>query len=180
MSKRSELLTDEELMLSVSRGNLDNMRFLFDRYHLRIYNYLLKMTRDRAVSQDLCQEVFYKALKYRESYRGSLFTPWLFKIAKNAYFNHYQTHKNKSQDLDILQRYPAVENPGSEQSEAIEQLYWAIEQLNEKDKSLLLLNRLQGIQYQDLAEMVGSNTGAIKTKIHRIIAKLRVHFFKHN
>ena len=58
-------LTDEELMHDVSKGNLDAMTFLFERYHLRIYNFLFQMVRDKAVCDDLTQNVFYKAIRYR-------------------------------------------------------------------------------------------------------------------
>ncbi|MBL4568328.1 MAG: LysR family transcriptional regulator [Flavobacteriaceae bacterium] len=50
--------------------------------------------------------------------------------------------------------------------------------LNEKDKELIVMNRLNGIKYEQIAEIVGSNTIAVKTKIHRIVQKLRTNYFE--
>jgi len=43
---------------------------------------------------------------------------------------------------------------------------------------LIIMNRIEGIKYDQIAEIVGSNTVAVKTKIHRIIKKLRINYFE--
>ena len=92
-------LTDEELMYDVARGNLDAMTFIFERYHLRIYNFLFQMTRDKAVAEDLTQNVFYKAIRYRTSYQGGQFVSWIFKIARNLFSDYYQKQKKSQNNL---------------------------------------------------------------------------------
>jgi len=56
-------LTDEELMIGVSNEKLDMLTVLFDRYHVRIFNFFNKMIHNRSVSEDLTQDVFYKVIK---------------------------------------------------------------------------------------------------------------------
>ena len=60
-----ETITDEELMHQVAKGDLDQLKVLFERHHRHIFNFLNKMTGDRMLSEDLTQEVFYKVMKYR-------------------------------------------------------------------------------------------------------------------
>ncbi|GAA4273575.1 RNA polymerase sigma factor [Aquimarina gracilis] len=172
-------LSDEELMILVSNGNLDIMSILFDRYHVRIYNFLLKMTRDRDLSQDITQEVFYKAIKYRSSYKKGKFSSWIYTIARNIFSDHYQKQKNKDQRLDDIQ-YKTEEqnNNGIEDIETKEQLHLALEQLNPSDKELIIMNRYQGIKYQEIAEIIGSTEGAVKTKVHRAIHKLKEYYLQ--
>jgi RNA polymerase sigma-70 factor (ECF subfamily) len=50
--------------------------------------------------------------------------------------------------------------------------------LSDTDKELIIMNRIEGIKYEQIAEIIGSNTIAVKTKIHRIIKKLRTNYFE--
>ncbi|SEK86522.1 RNA polymerase sigma-70 factor, ECF subfamily [Aquimarina amphilecti] len=167
-------LTDEELMILVSNDNLDMMSILFDRYHIRIFNFLLKMTRDRDISQDITQEVFYKAIKYRKSYKKGKFSSWIYTIARNIFSDHYQRQKNKDQRLDEIEyKVERQEIDTIEKVEIKEQLNKALRELNPSDRELVIMNRYQGIKYQEIAEITGSTAGAVKTKVHRAIHKLK-------
>ncbi len=172
-------LNDEELMILVSKGDLDMMTILFDRYHLKIFNYVLKMTRDREISQDITQEVFYKAIKYRASYKKGKFSSWLYTIARNVFSDHYQRQKNKDQRIDdIVYRMEDQQIDTVEQNETREQLHKALDKLHDGDKELIVMNRYQGIKYQEIAEITGSTVGAVKTKVHRAIHKLKDHYLQ--
>ncbi|WP_299435293.1 RNA polymerase sigma factor [uncultured Aquimarina sp.] len=172
-------LTDEELMVLVSNGNLDMMSILFERYHIRIFNFLLKMTRDRDISQDITQEVFYKAIKYRTSYKKGKFSSWIYTIARNIFSDHYQSQKNKEQRLDEIEyKIEREETDGIEKGEIKEQLNKALGRLNQNDRELVIMSRYQGIKYQEIAEITGSTAGAVKTKVHRAIHKLKDHYLQ--
>ncbi|WP_108804785.1 RNA polymerase sigma factor [Aquimarina sp. Aq107] len=172
-------LTDEELMILVSNDNLDMMSILFDRYHIRIFNFLLKMTRDRNISQDITQEVFYKAIKYRKSYKKGKFSSWIYTIARNIFSDHYQSQKNKDQRLDEIEyKVERQETNHLEKEEIKEQLDNALKELNQNDRELVIMSRYQGIKYQEIAEITGSTAGAVKTKVHRAIHKLKDHYLQ--
>ncbi|WP_378179614.1 RNA polymerase sigma factor [Aquimarina sp. SS2-1] len=172
-------LTDEELMILVSNGDLDMMSILFERYHIRIFNFLLKMTQDRNVSQDITQEVFYKAIKYRTSYKNGKFSSWIYTIARNIFSDHYQRQKNKEQRLNEVEyKIELEDNNLLEKDEINEQLNKALEKLNHSDRELVIMNRYQGIKYAEIAAITGSTTGAIKTKVHRAIHKLKDYYLQ--
>ncbi|AXT57070.1 sigma-70 family RNA polymerase sigma factor [Aquimarina sp. AD1] len=166
-------------MILVSNDDLDMMSILFDRYHIRIFNFLLKMTRDKDVSQDITQEVFYKAIKYRKSYKKGKFSSWIYTIARNIFSDHYQNQKNKDQRLDEIEyKIERKETDHIEKEEIKEQLDNALKELNPNDRELVIMNRYQGIKYQEIAEITGSTTGAVKTKVHRAIHKLKDHYLQ--
>ncbi len=172
-------LNDEELMILVSNGNLDVMGILFDRYHIKIFNFLLKMTRDKEVSQDITQEVFYKAIKYRASYKKGKFSSWIFTIARNIFVDYYQRQKNKDERFETIEYKIEQKEPDQINArETNEELNRALNQLNTVDKELVIMNRYQGIKYQEIAEITGSTPGAVKTKIHRAIHKLKGHYLQ--
>jgi RNA polymerase sigma-70 factor (ECF subfamily) len=166
-------LTDEELMLDVSQGNLDAMAHIFERYNKRLYNFYFQMIRDKAICEDMTQTVFYKVMRYRTSYKGGQFVSWIFKIARNVFSDHYQKSKKTSntEDLEIVANKNADNKVDI--NDDIAHLHNALNKLSKDDRELIVLNRFQDIKYDKIAEIVGSTEGAVKVKVHRIIKKLK-------
>lgn len=171
-----EAITDEELMQQVAEGDLDQLKILFERHHVHIFNFLHKMTRDRILSEDLTQEVFYKIMKYRTTYSKGRFVPWMFTIARNSLKTYYSRNKEPYESLDIQNEklFKAVE----EEPEDYTHLQRALDRLEAPDRELLILNRLQEIKYNELAEIMGSTPGAVKTKVCRALKKLKTIYFE--
>ncbi len=172
-------LKDEEIMTMISHGKLEYTRILFDRYHIKIYNFLLKMVQDKDHSEDLTQDVFYKLIKYRTSYKEGKFSSWIYTIARNVFMDHYKSQKNKNQRLDDIDyKIQKIPEENITSKEIKEQLETALNKLNYTDKMLIVMHRYQNIKYQEIAEITDSTRGAVKTKIHRAIAKLKNHYFQ--
>ena len=60
--------TDSAIMKHIQAGDPSHLAVLFERYHLALFRYLLQMTRNRTLSEDLVQEVFFRVLKYAQGY----------------------------------------------------------------------------------------------------------------
>lgn len=162
----------------VSEGNLDAMTYIFDRYQVRLYNFYYQKVKDVAVCEDLTQNVFLKVIKYKHSYKGGKFVSWIFKIARNLFYDHYQEQK-KTQPFENIDDVSSELNEESiEKEEEISHLMKVLNNLSDTDKELIIMNRIEGIKYEQIAEIIGSNTIAVKTKIHRIIKKLRTNYFE--
>ena len=94
--------TDLELMIAVQQGEVGKMGPLFERHHERIYNFCHRMTGSQAASEDLVQEAFMRALKYRQTFRGDAdFLPWLYRLARNVCNDYFQ----KDQRFPMLARF---------------------------------------------------------------------------
>jgi len=165
-------------MQTVSEGNLDAMTYIFERYNVRLYNFYYQMVKDVAVCEDLTQNVFLKVIKYKHSYKGGKFASWIFKIARNLFYDHYQEQKKTQAFEDIDDVTGELDEETIEKEEEVSHLMRVLNNLNEKDKELIVMNRINGIKYEQIAEIVGSNTTAVKTKIHRIVQKLRTNYFE--
>ena len=166
-----ETLSDEMIMQKVSEGNLDLLKVLFDRHHKHVYNFLYKMSGDRMLAEDLTQDVFYKLIKYRNSYKQGSFLSWMFTIARNSLKTYYTRNHKAHDDIGVL-AYKAVEQE-NDVSENNAHLQYALSQLDPYDRELVILNRYKEIKYDDLAEMMGSTPGAVKTRVCRILKKLK-------
>ena len=78
-------ISDEELMLQVREGIGEMLGVLFDRYQQPLFSFFVRLTGDRALSEDLVQDVFYRILRYRHTYKpGSAFRSWMYQVARNA------------------------------------------------------------------------------------------------
>ena len=170
-----EKLTDEILMSQVAHGNLEVLKILFERHHRHVFNFLYKMSGNRMLSEDITQEVFYKLMKYRTSYNDGKFVSWLFTIARNSLNTHFRRVSNTYEDIDTLDYKMVAEEAAQED---YSDLHLAINQLDATDRELVILNRIQEIKYKELAEIVGSTPGAVKTKVSRALKKLKTIYFQ--
>lgn len=172
-------VTDEVLMLAVANGELEKLSELFDRYHVRIYNFFQKMIQNKMVSEDLTQEVFIKVLKYRTSYKSGNFASWIYTIARNIFSSYYQKMK-KERTNEIVEEVMRAETftYSEEQKEELDHLQVSLSKLKVEDRELIVMHKLQGIKYEQIAEIMGSSENAVKVKTHRALKKLKDIFFQ--
>src|ERR1043165_5285829 len=95
--------SDSELMRQVRDGRTSALATLFDRHHVRLYRYCLRMTGNRAAAEDLVQDVFMKMLKYKATFKDdSEFVPWMFGIGGTACLAQLRrTASDKFADTDV-------------------------------------------------------------------------------
>lgn len=175
--------TDTELMLQVRAGNLDQLGILFERHHKTLYNFFLRLTSSVTASEDLVQEVFFRMLKYHQTYRGdSEYTIWMFRIARNARADYF---RKKSRDSDKHDEandslISTEKNPGEilEAEQDIQLVKTALAQIPEQDREVLLLSRFENIKYKQIAEMLECQEGTVKARVHRALQKLKDAFFE--
>ena len=172
-------LTDEQLMILISNGDLQMMHQLFDRYSVRIYNYCLKVTRDQTASEDLTQETFYKVIKHRQSFDNRTFAAWIFTIARNLCFDYLKNTEKRGLKMEGLESHMEDGNlDQADQRDRIEHLQKTLGQLDPLDKELILLSRYEKLKYKDIATIMNMSESAIKNRIHRALKKLRQQYFK--
>jgi RNA polymerase sigma factor (sigma-70 family) len=169
-------------MLAVKNGDLQQASLLFERYHKRILNFLARMVLDRAVAEDLTQNVFLRMIRYRTSYQeGNKFQSWIYQVARNVFSDHYQANKNRKSDfIDVEKMSDTMEDPeeSKDQHEREETLRRSMALLNEEQQQLLVLTRFQHMKYEEVADIMDTTVANIKVKVHRAIAKLREHYFE--
>jgi RNA polymerase sigma factor (sigma-70 family) len=169
-------------MLLVKEGRLSELTVLFDRYHISLYNFFLKLTLNRAVSQDLTQNLFYRVIRYRESFEpghGS-FRSWIYRIARNVHLDHCKQEKNvpgRLSDPEETEQY-LVEGPAGYSEEQYQLLDEALARLSPDQREVLVLSRYQGLKYEEIARIRNSSVAAIKVQVFRAIRQLRHFYFK--
>src|SRR6516164_2879692 len=81
-------------MLAVRDGDVERISVLFDRHHRKLFNFFLRLTANRALSEDLVQEVFFRMLKYRRTFQpATSITAWMYQIARHAHLDQTRKHR---------------------------------------------------------------------------------------
>jgi RNA polymerase sigma factor (sigma-70 family) len=169
-------MSDEDLMTQVRSGIGEMLGVLFERYHVPLFNFYLKLTGDRPVSEDLVQEVFLRILKYRHSYQpDTAFRAWMYQIARNARVDLLR--KRRPETNWEPEMSPAVAPVDSaQQSQEALLLHSALMQISEDKREVLILSRFQDLKYEEIAQLLGCEVGTVKTRVHRALQDLRQVF----
>jgi RNA polymerase sigma factor (sigma-70 family) len=174
--------TDEELMVAVREGDLDQMEILFGRHRDSLYDFFSRLTGNRVASEDLVQEVFVRILKYRGSYRETnRFVTWMYQIGRNVRADYLRKHRLVPQESGGFAGSKQGMTMPSRQLEDDEEralLQCALLQISESNRELLVLARFQEMKYRDIAEVLGVDLNVVKSRVHRAMKELREVFLK--
>lgn len=174
-------LSDEIIMNRVKQGNLPEMSSLFERYHVRLYNFFLKLTFDKAVSQDLTQNLFYRVIKYRHTFKDdNSFKSWIYQMARNVHADYRKQNKRTGDRFENVEEYDEniAEHTAAFTEEEYEQLDKALLKLHPDQLEIIVLSRFQGLKYEEISKIQNSTVANIKVKMHRAIKQLREIYFK--
>jgi RNA polymerase sigma factor (sigma-70 family) len=168
--------SDGELMHAVQSGDLSQLGVLFERYHVAVYRYCLRMTSKPSLSEDMVQEAFTRVLKYARTFReGTNFRAWMFRVARNVCNDHYRKHRRETPLEEPEKRVseePLVAET-LEHEEDLGRLRVALEQLPEDRRELLILSRFERRKYDEIAQLLDCSVGAVKVRVHRAMKQLR-------
>jgi len=174
-------IPDEKIMENVKGGNLTEMSILFERYHLKLYNFFFRMGINRDISQDMTQNLFYRMIRYRHTYKeGACVKSWIYQIARNLHSDYCNGEKRKG-DLFVKSGiFPSdiAETNDSYHEDDFERLDMALMTLSDTQRELIVLSRYQGLKYEEISSIVNQTVPAIKVSIYRAIRQLRCVYFK--
>lgn len=176
------LYSDNKLMEDVKEGKVEKMAVLFEKHHVSLFNFFMRLTGNRNISEDLVQDVFMRMLKYRSTYQGrSKFTLWMYQIARNAHIDFLRKKKN-TLPLDeqwsepiTSEASPAEKLEGGQEVQLMRQ---ALAQLPLKKREVLILSRYQNLKYKEIAELMDCHIGTVKAHVHRAIKELGEIYFE--
>lgn len=165
-------MDDIEIMRRVRAGEIDLLEELFERHHRQLFRYFLGRTSDRGASEDGVQETFHRVLRYRKTFRSEgSFAVWLYSIARNVHRNLCATRPPAMALDDVADL--AGHSGDADLRDSRVSLTWALEELGDADREIVILSRLNELSTRDIGEMLGCTAGAAKVRIHRAVKRLR-------
>jgi RNA polymerase sigma factor (sigma-70 family) len=181
-------MADEErrLIAAAQRGEVESFNALVRLYEGRVYNLCYRMLGDADSAADSAQDAFLSAFRNLRSFRGGSFRSWLLRIATNTCYDVLRARKRRpttSLDIDTdgeddsspLQIADTAESPDDfalrrELAAAIQR---GLADLPEEQRLILILSDIQGLAYEEIAEVTGANLGTVKSRLSRGRARLR-------
>jgi RNA polymerase sigma-70 factor (ECF subfamily) len=169
-------------MLQVKAGDLERMSLLFERHHRALFGFLFHLTQRREASEDMVQTVFYRMLKYRNSFTdGSNFSGWMYHIARNVLKDQKFGSDSKYDPVSLHEEKIAggtLADEKLEKQQSHQQLYDATAMLNEGDREILMLNRMRELKYPEISQIMGITEGAARARVCRAVEELKKIFLK--
>ncbi len=150
---------------------------LYEEHMQDIFRYLLSLCREHQLAEDLVQETFLRAYLYLENYRGEDVKPWLFRIAHNAFIDHYRKNKRTVvKEQGFFQRLFGKGN-GTEQEVLIRaevaEVMEVINTLSEQQAQAILLYDYHSFTYKEAADAIGVTDTYFKVLLYRARQKVR-------
>ncbi|HEX4998047.1 MAG TPA: RNA polymerase sigma factor [Terriglobia bacterium] len=173
---------DNALMLAARDGDLECFAELFERHHIRLWEFFYRMTGSRSDSEDLVQEVFLRMLKYRATFHAdSQFRAWMYRIARNARMDRLSKGRAETPlgpESDAIPGSGAAPHTIVERAEHFSMLHRALMKLPEDKREILVLARYQEMKYEEIGELLNVEVNTVKVRVHRAMNELREIFMK--
>ena len=180
-------LSDEDLMARVAEEDERAFSELVRRYQGRVMNLVGRVLNDRECADDLAQEVFVRVFVHRRNYRrGSKLSTWIFTIAVNLAKNEIRRRVRRRNwfSLDALQEVLrdsamvlADTTEGRERTLEREQMQEliarAIATVPEQYRMALVLRDIEGLAYEEIAQVLGIPGGTVRSRINRARSMLK-------
>jgi RNA polymerase sigma-70 factor (ECF subfamily) len=169
---------DEAVLLERAGPGRDPAAFaeLLRRHQGRVRGLLLRLSGgDRALADDLAQDVFLRAYRGLESFQGrARLSTWLYRIACNVYFNHRTRTRTTAPLPDGFEsRGRGADVPSAGRCDLRRDLAAAIAALPERYRVVVTLHYVEELSYPEIAETLELPIGTIKTHLHRAKKLLR-------
>lgn len=181
---------DRALVAKVLGGDRDSFRGLVEAHQARVFHLARSLVKNRSDAADIAQETFVRAFVNLKTYRSEgSFVAWVCRIANNLAIDLLRRQKTQAVtefDEGLSEADVAIAQPGSlsgllrsdPQSEALRrelgaQLDRALQLLPEKHRVILLLREIDGLSYEQLAEVLAIPVGTVMSRLFHARAKMQ-------
>jgi RNA polymerase sigma-70 factor (ECF subfamily) len=193
-SKRAEgtdPADDRDLVRRVQVGDQEAFRTLFERYHRRAYAVAFGVLKNKQDALDVVQDGFVKVHRHIDKFQGtSSFYTWLYRIIMNLAIDHVRRRRNAkgceyddkvgrnddevAGDGTLLPRILDA-NPGKTviRRELLERIQNALDELPEHHRAVILLREVEGLSYEEMAEVLDVPKGTIMSRLFHARKKMQ-------
>jgi len=140
---------------------------IFDEWYKPLKNFIYYKTGDIEVAEDVIQETFLKVWENRVKVKKETIKPYLYKIATNLFINSYEKQKLKFKFANQIKTKQITESPEfeMEMQEFDNLLQKTLAELDEKQRTVFLMNRIDKMTYSEIAESLDLSVKAIEKRM---------------
>ncbi len=182
------MLSDEEIIQLIQKGEIDQFQRLVERYNQPILNLCFRYLGNREDAHDAAQDIFLKAFQhlFRWSPRAKFFT-WLYRIAINHCQNQLRYRKlrqwfslsdNGPFDVQDLPDSSLLNQSSLEREEEEAAIQQTLSRLSNKDRQVLILFYFLDLSYQEIAEILAISLPAVEARLFRARKNFAAQYLK--
>jgi len=180
-----EKLLDERVIAACQRGDREAFRLLFETYQDRVFSIALySLGGDETLAKDVAQQVFLKLMTSIKQFRREAeFSTWLYRLVVNACMDE---HRKRRRYFPFADFQRMDERAGRRDAEAVYAraeisvaVRDAIMRLKPKLRMPILLKYVEGLSYEEIAEVLSCSTGTVASRLnrgHKALARKLAHF----
>lgn len=179
-NKADSMSEDLEWVRRSQDGDQEAFSELVRKYQKRVYYLAYGMTGNREDALDIAQEAFLKAFRSMKGFQGGGgFYTWIYRIAYNQSIDfmrkewrkkklEYQDNQDLTEKESPIMAVPSDSNPGQDmaQKELNRVIMDAVQSLPEQHRSVILLREIEGLSYEEIAEMLRIRKGTVMSRLH--------------
>ena len=184
--KKSQFLYTDEMLISRFQSGDENAYVeLVNRYKDKLTNFVFYFLKDEEHSEDIVQETFIRLYEKKHYYKEiAKFSTWIYTIARNlantelrkksrTKIMYLSQMSNYRKDYDLKSSDPEL-NKDLENEFLMKEIHAAIDKLPENYKSVIILRDIQGLDYEQISNIIGVPLGTVKSRINRARLQLQV------
>lgn len=179
-------INEKELVEKLKQGDETAFKFIVEEYKDLVYNTAIGIVQNEEDAEDVAQEAFVQVYQSIHNFKGeSKLSTWLYRITVTKALGHERKKKRKKRSA-ILKRIflteedneietPDFNHPGVllDQKENAAELFRAIRKLPENQKVAFVLNKLEGLSYQEISEVMNTSLSSVESLLHRAKTNLK-------
>ena len=180
------MLNEDQLVQELKEGSETAFKHVVDTYQNMVYNTCLSIVKSEEDAEDIAQDVFVQVYQSIASFKGeSKLSTWIYRIATTKSLDFERKKKRKKrfgfvrsifgEDSEVVINPPDFHHPGIvlDKKENAAILFRAIDQLPDNQRTAFLLNKVEGLSYQEVAEVLQTSVSSIESLLHRAKNNLR-------
>ena len=177
---------DTELMIAVQHDDSNSFGILLNRNLNMVVQYLARMVRNRAIAEELAQDVFIRVYRSRQTWApNARFSTWLYRIMTNVALNHFRDEKRFRNNISLdVHDATQLRREAPDHSLLIEdrlvrevtagQVRRAIRSLPAKQRTAVIMHKYHDLDYAQIGAILGCSPSAVKALMFRAYETLRV------
>ena len=180
--------SDAALVERFKGGDRSAYSEIVQRYQHRVFTLAMRWMGDEQIAAEVSQDVFIALFKALPKFRGDAkLSTWVYRVVVNHCKNRrlyrqrraadrHESLEGSRDDDDVPRRQFASEGPGADstthRSEAEELIHTALAELDEEQRSIILLRDLEDLSYEEIGALLGLPRGTVKSRLHRARSEL--------
>jgi len=179
-------LDEKTLVEQLKQGDQNAFKLIVTTWQDMVYNTALGILQSPEDAEDVAQEVFVQVFESIHNFKGeSKLSTWLYRITTSKALDHIRRKKRKKRFAFVQQLFgenneatvtvPDFHHPGVvlDNKEKAAKLFKAIEKLPDNQRVAFVLNKVEGLSYQEIAEVMNTSVSSVESLLHRAKSNLR-------